>query len=92
MSNLTTEPPLWVYFLTLAILVSTILAIFGMRYYSLAVAARARLANDQAYRALAEKAAAGLAENQASLGVIRGELANVAESLAAVEKVLKQVG
>jgi hypothetical protein len=92
MSNFTTEPPLWVYFLTLAILIGTILAIFGMRYYSATVAARARLANDEAYRALAEKAAAGLAENQASLGVIKGELATVSASLAAVEKVLKQVG
>jgi hypothetical protein len=70
----------------------TILAIFGMRYVSQAAAARARLANDEAYRALAEKAAAGLAENQTSLGAIQGELANVAASLAAVEKILKQVG
>jgi uncharacterized membrane protein len=92
MSNLTTEPPLWVYFLTLAILMGTILAIFGMRYFSAAVAARARLANDEAYRALAEKAAAGQAENQASLGAIRAELASVSASLAVVEKVLKQVG
>ena len=80
-----------IYFLTLAVIFGTVLAVFGMKYFSAVFAARARLANDEAYRALAEKAAAGLAENQATLGAIRGELAALSASLAAVEKVLKQV-
>jgi phage shock protein A len=63
-----------------------------MKYSSAAFAARARLANDDAYRVLAEKAAASQAENQASLTAIQAELATVSASLAAVEKVLKQVG
>ena len=80
-----------VYFLTMGVIFGTILAIFAMKYVSAAFAARARLANDEAYRALAEKATAGLAENQASLGAIRGELASLSVTLAAIEKVLKQV-
>lgn len=80
-----------IYFVTVAVIFGTVLAVFGMKYFSAAFAARARLANDEAYRALAEKAAAGLAENQTTLGAIRSDLAAVAASLAAVEKVLKQV-
>jgi phage shock protein A len=62
-----------------------------MKYVSAAFAARARLANDNAYRALAEKAVAASADNQASFTAIQAELAKVSASLAAVEKVLKQV-
>jgi hypothetical protein len=63
-----------------------------MKYLSAAYAARARLANDEAYRALAEKAATGLTQNQAALGAIQAELTNLSASLAAIEKILKQVG
>ena len=81
-----------IYILTLGVMFGTILAVFAMKYISAAFAARAKMANDEAYRALAEKATAGLTENQVSLGAIRGELASLSTSLAAVEKILKQVG
>ena len=80
-----------VYLTTLCILFGTILLVFGMRYASLAFQARARLANDDAYRALAERAVAGQSENQVSLSAIEAELSKVAASLGAVEKILKQV-
>ena len=80
------------YLLFLSPLLATILAVFGMKYASAAIAARARLANDEAYRSLAEKAAAAQAENQSSLSAIQAELSKVVASLAAVETILKQVG
>jgi hypothetical protein len=71
--------------------VLTILIVFGMKYFSAAFQARARLANDALYRALAEKAAAAQSESQTTLTEIRTELARVATSLTAVEKILQQV-
>ena len=44
------------YLLTLCLPLGTILLIFGMRYVSAVLQARARLANDGAYRQIAEKA------------------------------------
>ncbi len=81
----------WVYFLTISLFLGTVLTVFGMKYFSAAFAARARLANDDAYRVLAEKAAAASSDNQVSLSAIQAELAKVSASLAAVENVLKQV-
>jgi hypothetical protein len=81
-----------IYFLTLAVMFGTILVVFGMKYFSAVYAARARVANDTALQSLAEKAVAAQSENQVSLTAIQAELANIAASLAAVEKILKQVG
>ena len=69
----------------------TIIAVFGMKYFSALFQARARLANDALYRALAEKAVSAQAENQATLTAIRADLAKFANSLATVEKILQQV-
>lgn len=80
-----------VYLLTLSLPLAALMVIFGMKYFSEAFAARARLANDDAYRVLAEKAIAAQSENQASLTALQAELAKVSASLAAVEKILKQV-
>ncbi len=81
----------WVYFLTISLFLGTFLTVFGMKYFSAAFAARARLANDNAYRVLAEKAVATSSDNQASLAAIQAELTKLSASLATVEKVLKQV-
>ena len=81
-----------IYLITISLFVGTILAVFGMKYVSAAFAARARIAADEAYRALAERAVATQAENGAALAAIQAELGKVGSSLAAVEKVLKQVG
>lgn len=80
------------YLITISLFLGTIMVVFAMKYFSAAFAARARARADEAYRTLAEKATATEAENGASLAAIRAELASVAASLAAIEKVLKQVG
>jgi hypothetical protein len=67
--------------------VGTILLVFGMKYFSAVWQARARIANDEMYRALAEKAVAA----QSELYTIRTELSKVTTSLAAIEKILQQV-
>jgi hypothetical protein len=79
------------YLLTICIPLAVIVIVFGMKYFSAAMAARARLANDAAYRTLAEKMSAAQAENQASLARIQAELSTLNASLATVEKILKQV-
>lgn len=80
-----------VYLLSLSMPLLTILIVFGMRYLSAVLQARARLASDGAYRELAEKAAASQAATAAALASIDAALADVKSRLAGVEKVLKEV-
>jgi uncharacterized protein YaiL (DUF2058 family) len=63
-----------------------------MRYVSAVLQAKARLANDDAYRQLAEKAAASQVETASALSQIQEALAEVRPRLAAIEKILKDVG
>lgn len=81
-----------VYFLTLGLFLGTILVVFAMRYFSAIQQAKARLDSAEAYRALAEKAATAQAEAATSLAAIQSTLADVGVRLAAVEKILKDVG
>jgi len=80
-----------IYLLTICLPLGAVLLIFGMKYFSAAFQARVRGAGDAAYRALAEQAVAAQEENRAALAAVRSELSKVAASLAAVEKILKQV-
>ncbi|HEX5378379.1 MAG TPA: hypothetical protein VFW47_07375 [Phenylobacterium sp.] len=80
------------YLLTISLVLGTILFIFGMKYASSAAQSRARLANDNAYRELAEKAVAGQAETVASLSAAQGGLSRIETRLAAIEKILNDVG
>ncbi|MDB5707892.1 MAG: hypothetical protein JWN66_5008 [Sphingomonas bacterium] len=80
-----------IYLTTILLPLGTILIVFGMKYWSAAVQARTSTASEEAYRALAEKSVAAEAANAASLASIKAELSTVAVSLAAVEKILKQV-
>ena len=66
-----------VYFLTLCLPLATILIVFGMRYRSLVLQARAQ--------------AAGNPDNAAALAKIADALADVQARLAGIEKILKQV-
>jgi hypothetical protein len=79
------------YLLTICLPLATGLLIFGMRYVSAVLQARARLANDDAYRLLAEKAAAGQSETATALSAIQAAMADVRTRLTAVEKILKDV-
>jgi hypothetical protein len=62
-----------------------------MRYFSAVQQAKARLANDDAYRQVAEKAVATQSENATTLASIQSALADVRARLTAIEKVLKEV-
>lgn len=79
------------YLIFVAPVVVTVLVVFGMKYFSAMTQARARIANEQLYRALAEKAVAAQTDNQAVLAAIRADLVRFGSSLAAVEKILQQV-
>ncbi len=79
------------YLLTICLPLGTILLIFGMRYLSAVQQAKARLANDEAYRQIAAKAAAAQAETATALSSIDAALADLRSRLAAVEKILKEV-
>ncbi|MBS0376126.1 MAG: hypothetical protein JSR73_16215 [Proteobacteria bacterium] len=80
-----------VYFISLTAMFGTVIVVFAMKYGSAVFAARARLAGDAAYRSLAEQALAAQAEQQAALAGLRADLSQLATSVAAVEKILKQV-
>ncbi|HQN51157.1 MAG TPA: hypothetical protein PK913_08860 [Phenylobacterium sp.] len=66
------------FFTTLSMVLGTVLIIFGMRY-------RASVLQSQARRAEAEATAAALAQ-------IQSDLADARDRLAAIEKLLKDVG
>ena len=80
-----------VYFITIALPAATILIVFGMRYNSKIQEAKARLANDGAYRQLAETATAAQSQTATSLATMETTLSDVRARLAAIETVLKAV-
>jgi hypothetical protein len=71
-----------IYIFTALLPFVTALLIFGMRYVAQIQQAKARLANDDAYRQLVEK----VATDQAAA------LASIETRLTAIEKILKDVG
>jgi hypothetical protein len=81
-----------VYLMTIFIPVGALVAIFCVRAWSAAEQAKARLANEEGYRQIALRANAAQAETAAALGAIQETLAEVRGRLAAIEKVLKDVG
>ncbi len=79
------------YLLTLVLPLATILIVFGARYYALVQQARARLANDDAYRQLAASALAAQSRIATSLAAMEANLSDVRTRMAAVETILKAV-
>jgi hypothetical protein len=79
------------YLLTLCLPLATVLIVFAMRYVSAVQQAKARLANDGAYRQIAEKSAAAQSETAAALSSIQAALADITPRLGAIEKILKEV-
>ena len=74
-----------------ASLLGIILLVFGIRAFSAVQQAKARLANEGAYRKIAEKAVAAQSETATALSSIQATLADVKTRLTAVEKILKEV-
>lgn len=81
----------YVYFLTIGLPLATVLLIFGMKYRSAAQQARARLANDEAYRQIAAQAIAAQTETAKTLASIDATLADLKARLSGVERLLKEV-
>jgi hypothetical protein len=79
------------YLLTLVLPLATILIVFAMRYFALVQQARARLANDDAYRQLAESASAAQSRIATSLAAMEANLSDVRTRMTAVETILKAV-
>jgi hypothetical protein len=79
------------YLLTLVLPLATILIVFAMRYYAIVQQAKARLANDDAYRQLAEGSAASQSRIATSLTAMEAGLSDVRTRMAAVETILKAV-
>jgi hypothetical protein len=79
------------YLLTICLPLGAIVVVFAMRYISAVQQARARLADDEAYRQIAGRAVAAETANAAALSAIQTSLADVATRLAEIEKVLKTI-
>ena len=79
------------YILTLVLPLGTILIVFGVRYYAITQQAKARLANDDAYRQLAESSSAAQSRISTSLAAVEADLSDVRARMAAVETILKAV-
>jgi len=79
------------YLLTLVLPLATVLIVFAMRYYAAVQQARARLANDDAYRQLAQSASAAQSQIATSLAAMEASLSDVRTRMAAVETILKAV-
>ena len=79
------------YLLTLLLPLATILIVFGMRSYAAVQQAKARLANDDAYRQLTESASAAQSRIATSLAAMETTLTDLRASMAAVETILKAV-
>ncbi len=79
------------YLLTLVLPLGTILIVFGVRYWSAVQQAKARLANDDAYRQLAETASSAQSRIATSLAAVEANLSDVRTRMAAMEAILKAV-
>ena len=80
-----------IFIFTASLLPLTILLVFAMRSVASVMRARARLANDDAYRQIAERAATAESETATSLSAIQEALSDVRTRLTSVEKILKEV-
>lgn len=81
------------HFLLLSILaLGTVLIVFGMKYFSAGKQARLGFAYDGAYRGLVERTASVQTASAASLAALQADISDMKTRLAAVEKVLREVG
>ncbi|MES2298871.1 MAG: hypothetical protein V4582_17635 [Pseudomonadota bacterium] len=80
-----------IYLLTICVPLATLLIIFAMKYLAAVAQAKARLANDDAYRQVAAQAAAAQAETAAALAAIAATLADLNGRVHGVENILREV-
>jgi Tfp pilus assembly protein PilO len=80
-----------IYLLTISLPFVTVLLVFGMKYFAAIQQAKARLAQDEAYRQLSAGLAQSQAETAAQLAAMAATLSRLESRTAAVEQILKQV-
>ncbi len=80
------------YLPTLLLILGTVLIVFGMKYASEALQARARAANERSFRVLAEDAQATQSQHVALLASIQSSISDIATRLGQVERILRDVG
>lgn len=80
-----------IYFITLGVMIGTIILVFGIRFLQAHVVASGEAARTDAYRKLASDAVTAQAGNAAMLSAIQSELADIKARMASVETILKAV-
>jgi Tfp pilus assembly protein PilO len=74
-----------------ALVLLTIVLVFGMKYFSAARQAKALVDNHDAYRKLAENATIAQSTSAASLSALQSDAAEMKSRLASIEKMLREV-
>jgi hypothetical protein len=80
-----------IYLLTICLPLGTALLIFGMKYLAAIQQAKARLAQEHAWREVAAGASQAQADTARALASIQTSLAALETRLGSVERVLKEV-
>jgi hypothetical protein len=80
-----------IYLLTICLPLATVLLVFGMKYFSVMQLAKARAAQDAAWRELAVRGDQSQAETAQALAGIQVALAELQTRLGHVERILSQV-
>jgi predicted negative regulator of RcsB-dependent stress response len=80
-----------VFSIMTALVLLTIVFVFGMKYFSAARQTKVLADSQAAYQKLAEIAAAAEAASAASLSALQSDFAEMKSRLASIEKILSQV-
>jgi Tfp pilus assembly protein PilO len=80
-----------VFSIVTALVLLTIVSVFGMKYFSAARQTKALPDNQEAYRKLAEIATTARTASAASLSALQSDFAEMKSRLASIEKVLSEV-
>ena len=81
-----------IYVFTLLVIAATFIAVFGMRYLASRQDVRARTSKEEAYRELSTKAVQAQGDATTQIAGLKAELSGVSARLAAIEKMLRDVG
>lgn len=74
-----------------ALVLLTIVLVFGMKYFSATREAKALVDNQDAYRKLAESATIAQSTSAALLSALQSDAAEMKSRLASIEKMLREV-
>ncbi|SHH53745.1 hypothetical protein [Bradyrhizobium erythrophlei] len=80
-----------VFSIMTALVLLTIVFVFGMKYFSAARQTTALADNQDAYRKLAELAATAQSTSAASLSALESDFAEMKSRLTSIEKILSEV-